>query len=79
MLYPKRRNDMSFADKLHQLIEELEANNGTIARFAGFDRSQLEFFVKEFKCKIIESEIIPSENLVDKKLPVICMILTKNN
>lgn len=32
---------MSFADKLHQLIEELEANNGTIARFAGFDRSQL--------------------------------------
>ena len=44
----------------------------------GFDRSQLEFFVKEFNCKVIESEIIPSENEVDKKLPVICMILTKN-
>ena len=34
-------------------------------------------FVKEFNCKIVESEIIPSENQVDKKLPVICMILTK--
>ena len=44
----------------------------------GFDRGQLEFFMKEFNCKILESEIIPSENEVDKKLPVICMILTKD-
>jgi ArsR family transcriptional regulator len=33
--------------------------------------------VKEFNCEVLSSEIIPSENEVDKKLPVICMILTK--
>jgi demethylmenaquinone methyltransferase/2-methoxy-6-polyprenyl-1,4-benzoquinol methylase/ArsR family transcriptional regulator len=33
--------------------------------------------VKELNCKVVESEIIPSENEVDKKLPVICMIITK--
>lgn len=56
--------------------ESFRTTHGHI--WLGFDRSQLEFFVKELNCQVLESEIIPSENEVDKKLPVICMILTKN-
>lgn len=43
----------------------------------GFDRKQLEFFVREFNCNVLESEIIYSENDADKNLPVICMIFEK--
>ena len=39
--------------------------------------SVVEKFEKEFNCEVVSSEIIPSENEVDKKLPVICMILKK--
>ena len=55
--------------------ESFRTTHGHI--WLGFERSQLEFFVKELNCKVLESETIPSENEVDKKLPVICMIITK--
>ena len=66
---------LALLDLAQHKEESFRETHGHI--WLGFDRSQLEFFVKEFKCRIIESEIIPSENMVDKKLPVICMILTK--
>ena len=67
---------LALLDLAQHKEESFRETHGHI--WLGFDRSQLEFFVKEFNCKVIESEIIPSENEVDKKLPVICMILTKN-
>ena len=67
---------LALLDLAQHKEESFRETHGHI--WLGFDRSQLEFFVKEFNCKVIESEIIPSENEVDKKLPVICMIRTKN-
>ena len=66
---------LAFLDLAQHKEESFRTTHGHI--WLGFDRAQLEFFMKEFNCKILESEIIPSENEVDKKLPVICMILTK--
>jgi 2-polyprenyl-3-methyl-5-hydroxy-6-metoxy-1,4-benzoquinol methylase len=66
---------LAFLDLAQHKEESFRTTHGHI--WLGFDRGQLEFFMKEFNCKILESEIIPSENEVDKKLPVICMILTK--
>ena len=66
---------LALLDLAQHKEESFRETHGHI--WLGFDRAQLEFFVKEFNCKIVESEIIPSENQVDKKLPVICMILTK--
>lgn len=66
---------LALLDLAQHKEESFRTTHGHI--WLGFDRNQLEFFVKEFNCKVIESEIIPSENEVDKKLPVICMILTK--
>ena len=66
---------LAFLDLAQHKEESFRTTHGHI--WLGFDRTQLEFFMKEFNCKILESEIIPSENEVDKKLPVICMILTK--
>ena len=67
---------LAFLDLAQHKEESFRTTHGHI--WLGFDRAQLEFFMKEFNCKILESEIIPSENEVDKKLPVICMILTKS-
>jgi 2-polyprenyl-3-methyl-5-hydroxy-6-metoxy-1,4-benzoquinol methylase len=67
---------LAFLDLAQHKEESFRTTHGHI--WLGFDRAQLEFFMKEFNCKIVESEIIPSENEVDKKLPVICMILTKS-
>ena len=67
---------LAFLDLAQHKEESFRTTHGHI--WLGFDRTQLEFFMKEFNCKILESEIIPSENEVDKKLPVICMILTKS-
>lgn len=67
---------LAFLDLAQHKEESFRTTHGHI--WLGFDRSQLEFFVKEFNCKVLDSEIIPSENEVDKKLPVICMILTKD-
>lgn len=67
---------LALLDLAQHKEESFRTTHGHI--WLGFDQSQLEFFVKEFNCKVIESEIIPSENEVDKKLPVICMILTKS-
>jgi ubiquinone/menaquinone biosynthesis C-methylase UbiE len=67
---------LAFLDLAQHKEESFRTTHGHI--WLGFDRGQLEFFMKEFNCKILESEIIPSENEVDKKLPVICMILTKD-
>ena len=72
----KTGGTLALLDLAQHKEESFRETHGHI--WLGFDRSQLEFFVKEFNCKVIESEIIPSENEVDKKLPVICMILTKN-
>ena len=55
--------------------ESFRTTHGHI--WLGFDRAQLEFFVKELNCRVIESELIPSENEIDKKLPVICLIIQK--
>ncbi|PWJ69040.1 MULTISPECIES: metalloregulator ArsR/SmtB family transcription factor [unclassified Fibrobacter] len=67
---------LALLDLAQHKEESFRTTHGHI--WLGFDRSQLEFFVQELNCDIVESEIIPSENEVDKKLPVICMILTKN-
>ena len=66
---------LALLDLAQHKEESFRTTHGHI--WLGFDRNQLEFFVKEFNCEILSSEIIPSENSVDKKLPVICMILTK--
>lgn len=68
---------LALLDLAQHKEESFRTTHGHI--WLGFDRSQLEFFVKELNCQVLESEIIPSENEVDKKLPVICMILTKNS
>ena len=66
---------LALLDLAQHKEESFRTTHGHI--WLGFERSQLEFFVKELNCKVVESEIIPSENEVDKKLPVICMIITK--
>lgn len=66
---------LALLDLAQHKEESFRTTHGHI--WLGFDSKQLEFFVKEFNCKIILSEIIPSENEVDKKLPVICIILEK--
>ncbi len=66
---------LALLDLAQHKEESFRTTHGHI--WLGFDRNQLEFFVKEFNCKIVSSEIIPSENAVDKKLPVICMIMVK--
>lgn len=71
----KRGGTLALLDLAQHKEESFRTTHGHI--WLGFDRTQLEFFVREFNCKIIESEIIPSENEVDKKLPVICMIIEK--
>lgn len=72
----KPKGTLALLDLAQHKEESFRTTHGHI--WLGFDRSQLEFFVKEFKCTIQELEIIPSENEVDKKLPVICMILEKD-
>lgn len=72
----KPRGTLALLDLAPHKEESFRTTHGHI--WLGFDRSQLEFFVKELDCSIVECEIIPSENEVDKKLPVICMILMKN-
>ncbi len=67
---------LALLDLAQHKEESFRTTHGHI--WLGFDRSQLEFFVQELNCTVLESEIVPSENEVDKKLPVICMILTKN-
>ena len=67
---------LALLDLAQHKEESFRTTHGHI--WLGFDRNQLEFFVKEFNCRIVSSEIIPSENAVDKKLPVICMIITKD-
>lgn len=71
----KHGGTLALLDLAQHKEESFRTTHGHI--WLGFDRNQLEFFVREFNCKIIESEIIPSENEVDKKLPVICMIIEK--
>ena len=71
----KSGGTLALLDLAQHKEESFRTTHGHI--WLGFDRSQLEFFVKEFNCEVISSEIIPSENEVDKKLPVICMILKK--
>ena len=71
----KRGGTLALLDLAQHKEESFRTTHGHI--WLGFDRSQLEFFVKEFNCDVVSSEIIPSENEVDKKLPVICMILKK--
>lgn len=66
---------LALLDLAQHKEESFRTTHGHI--WLGFDRGQLEIFVKEFNCKVLQSEIIPSENEIDKKLPVICMILTK--
>lgn len=66
---------LALLDLAQHKEESFRTTHGHI--WLGFDRSQLEFFVQELNCTVLESEIVPSENEVDKKLPVICMILTK--
>ena len=68
---------LALLDLAQHKEESFRTTHGHI--WLGFDRTQLEFFVKELNCQILESEIIPSENEVNKKLPVICMILTKKD
>lgn len=71
----KPKGTLALLDLAQHKEESFRTTHGHI--WLGFDSKQLEFFVKELKCRIISSEIIPSENEVDKKLPVICMILEK--
>ncbi|MCQ2062498.1 MAG: metalloregulator ArsR/SmtB family transcription factor [Fibrobacter sp.] len=66
---------LALLDLAQHKEESFRTTHGHI--WLGFDRNQLELFVKEFNCKVLQSEIIPSENEVDKKLPVICMIMVK--
>lgn len=66
---------LALLDLAQHKEESFRTTHGHI--WLGFDRNQLEVFVKELDCKVLESEIIPSENEVDKKLPVICLIITK--
>jgi len=71
----KRGGTLALLDLAQHKEESFRTTHGHI--WLGFDRAQLEFFVKELNCEVVSSEIIPSENEVDKKLPVICMILKK--
>ena len=66
---------LALLDLAQHKEESFRTTHGHI--WLGFDRNQLEFFVKEFNCRVVSSEIIPSENAVDKKLPVICLIIEK--
>ena len=71
----KPKGMLALLDLAQHKEESFRTTHGHI--WLGFDQNQLKFFAKELGCKVLESEIIPSENEVDKKLPVICMILTK--
>jgi len=66
---------LALLDLAQHKEESFRTTHGHI--WLGFDKNQLEFFVKEFNCRVVSSEIIPSENAVDKKLPVICLIIEK--
>lgn len=71
----KPHGTIALLDLAQHKEESFRTTHGHI--WLGFDRGQLEFFFKELGCKTLVSEIIPSENEVDKKLPVICMIMEK--
>jgi len=71
----KQGGTLALLDLAQHKEESFRTTHGHI--WLGFDQNQLKFFAKELGCKVQECEIIPSENEVDKKLPVICMILTK--
>jgi ArsR family transcriptional regulator len=71
----KRGGTLALLDLAQHKEESFRTTHGHI--WLGFERSQLEFFVKELNCEVVSSEIIPSENEVDKKLPVICLIIQK--
>jgi ArsR family transcriptional regulator len=71
----KTGGTLALLDLAQHKEESFRTTHGHI--WLGFDRAQLEFFVKELHCEVVSSEIIPSENEVDKKLPVVCMIFEK--
>lgn len=71
----KPHGTLALLDLAQHKEESFRTTHGHI--WLGFDKNQLEFFFKELNCKTVVSEIIPSENEVDKKLPVICMIVEK--
>lgn len=71
----KPHGTLALLDLAQHKEESFRTTHGHI--WLGFDKNQLEFFYKELNCKTLVSEIIPSENEVDKKLPVICMIMEK--
>lgn len=71
----KPHGTIALLDLAQHKEESFRTTHGHI--WLGFDRNQLEFFFKELNCKTLVSEIIPSENEMDKKLPVICMIMEK--
>ena len=71
----KQHGTLALLDLAQHKEESFRTTHGHI--WLGFDKNQIEFLLKELNCKTIVSEIIPSENEVDKKLPVICMILEK--
>lgn len=71
----KPHGTLALLDLAQHKEESFRTTHGHI--WLGFDKNQLEFFFKELNCKTLVSEIIPSENEVDKKLPVICMIMGK--
>lgn len=71
----KPHGTLALLDLAQHKEESFRTTHGHI--WLGFDKNQLEFFFKELNCKTLVSEIIPSENEVDKKLPVICMIMEK--
>ncbi|MBO4712488.1 MAG: metalloregulator ArsR/SmtB family transcription factor [Fibrobacter sp.] len=71
----KPHGTLALLDLAQHKEESFRTTHGHI--WLGFDKNQIEFLLKELNCKTIVSEIIPSENEVDKKLPVICMILEK--
>lgn len=66
---------LALLDLAQHKEESFRTTHGHI--WLGFDRKQLEQLVQELNGKVLESEIIASENEVDKKLPVICLMITK--
>ncbi|MDR1759240.1 MAG: metalloregulator ArsR/SmtB family transcription factor [Fibrobacter sp.] len=55
--------------------EELRETHGHI--WLGFDGKRIAFLLKDLPCRIIDTEIIPSERSELKKLPAICFIVRK--
>ncbi len=55
--------------------EELRETHGHI--WLGFDNKRIEFLLQDLPCKIIDMEIVPSEESEHKKLPAICFIVQK--